>query len=93
MSGDRAPRFYVIPAGTRPSQCNGSTCRGVIYWIDDGNRRVPVDADVSGGETPSDTNDKAQRDIFKGTADVYDGRGVHHSTVCPDRDEFARGRT
>lgn len=83
-----APRFYTVPAGTTPSQCSGSTCRAIVYWIDVDGRRVPVDIDVDGGEAPSDTSDTSQRDMFRGRAHVFDGRGVHHMTVCSDRDEI-----
>ncbi|HVX38776.1 MAG TPA: hypothetical protein VHB25_04305 [Gemmatimonadaceae bacterium] len=88
-----APKFYTVPAGTRSSQCNGSTCRAVIYWIEnpDTGRKIPIDCDVEGGESPSETNDRRQRDMFAGSAFVHDGRGVSHFTTCPDVGEFSRG--
>lgn len=83
-------RFYEVPAGTERSQCNGSTCRGVVYWIDDDGRRVPVDCDVDGGEAPSETADTRQRDMFAASVFIHAGRGVHHMTVCPDAKQFRR---
>lgn len=83
------PRWYVIPAGTKPSQCSGSTCRALVYWIHEpGGRAVPVDIDVQGGEAPSDTSDASQLDAFRGSATVFEGRGVHHMTECPDKEEI-----
>jgi hypothetical protein len=86
-----ATTFYPVPAGTPAAKCGGTTCGATIFWITtSGGRRVPADCDVEGGRRPSMTNDTAQSDLFAGTAAVYDGRGVHHSTECPDRDEFRK---
>lgn len=87
-------RFHTVPAGTKPSQCNGSTCRATIYWIrTPEGRAIPIDCDVEGGEPPSDTNDRNQLDAFSGgSAFVFEGRGVSHFTTCPDADEFRGGR-
>lgn len=87
MSGD-GRTFYDIPAGARATECTGSTCRGVFYWVREGGRAIPADASVDGGVVPSDTADDTQADIFLGRADVFPGRGVHHMTVCPDREEI-----
>lgn len=67
--------YYGVPAGTRASQCNGRTCRAVIFWIEkpDG-KRMPVDCDVQDGEEP--------------TAEDA-GRGVSHFTTCPDVGQFS----
>lgn len=83
--------WYDVPAGTPASRCNGTTCGAPIYWITtSGGRRVPVDCTIAGGRAPSMTNDTAQSDLFAGTADVYDGRGVHHLPECPDKTEFSK---
>lgn len=87
-----APTFYTVPAGTRSSQCKGSTCRAVIYWIRVDGRPIPIDCDVAGGEAPSATKpDPRQLDAFSTDMRSWDGRGVRHHTTCPDVDEF-RGR-
>lgn len=68
------PKFYDVPAGTRPSECRGKTCRAPIYWIKNGEKSLPVDCDVDGGYEPTD------RDV---------GSGVSHFTTCEDVRQFS----
>lgn len=91
----RAAKFFTVPAGTRPAQCNGSTCRATIYWIQNPatGRMLPVDVDVEGGQEPSaHVRDPKQQSLFGDTIEHYNGRGVSHFTTCPDVGEFSRGR-
>lgn len=66
--------FYEVPTGTRPSQCRGATCRATIYWIERGEKRLPIDCDVDGGFEPTDREA---------------GSGVSHFTTCPDVRQFS----
>lgn len=86
-------RFYTVPAGTRPSQCRGPSCRAVIYWIEnpETGRQIPIDCDVDGGDAPSETNDPRQLSLLGGSAFVHDGCGVSHFRTCADADQFAHG--
>jgi hypothetical protein len=86
-------RWFVVPAGTRSSQCSGDTCRAIIYWIENPatGRKIPIDCDVAGGEAPSEKLDPRQTDAFGGSAFEHDGRGVSHFTTCADVDQFTRG--
>ena len=89
----RKPTSFDVPAGSRPSQCNGPSCRATIYWITNPvtGRMMPVSCDVEGGETPSETTDRRQADLFCADVAIHDGRGVSHFTTCPDA-EFFSGR-
>ena len=85
--------FYKIPPGTKPGQCDGPDCRARIYWIANPKKegkRLPIDTHVIGGETPSETRDTDQGDIFShnGLAYVREGRGINHLTICPNRENF-----
>jgi hypothetical protein len=68
------PKFYDVPAETRPSECRGKTCRGEIYWVKSGEKSLPVDCDVDEGYEPT------AREI---------GRSVSHFTTCPDVKQFS----
>jgi hypothetical protein len=75
-----APRgpFFVVPAGTRASECRSRNCRAEVYWIvTDNNRRMPVDCDVPGGSEPTAREP---------------GQGVSHFATCADADNFRRGK-
>lgn len=88
----KAQKFYDVPAGTRSSQCNGSTCRAVIYWIPNPatGRMMPIDCDVDGGQPPAEhVRDPRQESLFGERVEHHDGRGVSHFTTCPDVGEFA----
>jgi len=93
MAATREQVFYVVPAGTPKSQCNGETCHAVIYWITNPRtgRPMPIDCDVEGGEEPSELHDPKQIDAFsQSTLSNRDGRGVSHFTTCPDVGQFSR---
>lgn len=78
MTGPRkpyTPSFYEVPPDTRPTQCRGQNCKAEIYWIKNGEKRLPVDCDVDGGYEPT------QHDA---------GRGVSHFTTCADVGRFSR---
>lgn len=85
-----ATQFYSIPAGTKPSICRGSTCNRQFFWIRTNKGPKPISCDVEGGKKPSEAKDVGQLDLMGGEAEVYEGRGVLHHTVCPDVGEFAR---
>jgi hypothetical protein len=89
------PRFFAVPAGTRPAYCRGQNCGKRIYFIHnpDTGRMLPVSCDVEGGRRPSESKDRGQLDMLVGgEAAVYDGRGVSHFTDCVDVETFTRGR-
>jgi hypothetical protein len=87
----RAPQLFIVPAGTKPTMCNGSTCGRMFYWVRTANGPKPIDCDVEGGKKPSETKDVGQLDAFGGEAEVHDGIGVLHSTRCPNRGDFTGG--
>lgn len=91
----RGPEFIAVPAGTRRSQCNGPTCRAVIYFVEHPRtgRPHPVDCDVEGGEHPSEPVDPRQLSLDGETVREHDGRGVSHFATCPDADHFRSRRT
>ncbi len=86
-----APTMYKVPPGTKSTPCRGSTCGRRFYWIRDahGNPK-PISCDVEGGKHPSESKDVGQLDLMGGEAEVYEGFGVLHHSVCPDVDEFKR---
>jgi hypothetical protein len=89
----RAPQFFEIPAGAKPTMCKGSTCNRTFYWVRLPNGvAIPVDVDVPGGVKPSEhANDPTQESLFATEkVEHHDGRGVRHHSVCPDVDEFRR---
>ena len=90
-----APKFYTIPAGTKPVICNGPHCGKSIFFVFNSatGRTVPVDADVEGGKRPSVEKhaDKNQLGMFGvGEAKVFDGKGQSHFLHCPDAGQFSR---
>ena len=89
------PKFYVIPAGTKPVICNGPHCGKSIYFVFNSatGRTVPVDADVEDGKRPSVEKhvDKNQLGMFGvDEVKVFDGKGVSHFQTCPDAGQFSR---
>lgn len=88
---ERAVQWYSVPAGTKPSPCNGSTCGRSFYWIRTPKGAKPISCDVEGGIKPSETKDVGQLDLMGGEAAVHPGKGVLHHTVCPNVGEFGRG--
>jgi hypothetical protein len=84
--------FIVVPAGTPASTCRGPSCQKRIYFAR--NPRTgsptPVDCNVEGGETPSETKDASQLDMLAGAAGVHDGRGISHFFTCVDAEMFSR---
>lgn len=68
------PKFYEVPAGTRPSECRGQNCKAEIYWIKNGEKSLPIDCDVDGGWEPT------AREA---------GNGVSHFTTCEDVRQFS----
>jgi hypothetical protein len=85
-------RFYVVPAGTRPTRCRGSSCNALIYFVANPatGRMTPVDCDVEGGKRPSESKEKGQLDMLSGgEAAVYDGKGVSHFQTCADAEQFS----
>lgn len=94
MPETKTPTFIKVPAGSRPTRCNGPRCGAMIYFVHNpvSGRMVPVTCDVDGGKRPSESKERGQLDAFSsGEALVYDGRGVSHFTDCPDADRFSRG--
>lgn len=84
--------WYIVPAGTRASTCQGESCRARMYWARTKlGKPVPIDCDVPGGRRPSETSMRDQLDAFVGLADVYDGSGISHFITCPDRELFSKG--
>lgn len=84
------PTMYRVPAGTKPSICRGSTCNRQFYWIRTAKGPKPISCDVEGGRKPSEAKDVGQLDLMGGEAEVHEGFGVLHHTVCPDVGEFSR---
>jgi hypothetical protein len=91
----RAPAWLTVPAGTRPTECRGRTCRALIYWIEHPRtgKPHPVDCDVPGGEEPSRHSfSTEQGNVFSGEFEkAHDGRGLSHFASCPDAKAFRRG--
>jgi hypothetical protein len=91
----RNATFFVVPAGTRATMCKGSTCGRLFYWVTNPRTGavMPISVDVAGGQVPSEhVKDDTQESLFGDTVEHHDGRGVLHHLVCPDVDEFKRGR-
>lgn len=85
--------WYKIPPGTKHSHCSGPDCKAPIYFVNNPKvpgKKLPIDANVIGGERPSESKDTDQADMFSktGLANVYEGRGVNHLTICPNREHF-----
>lgn len=90
----KAPKFFTVPAGTKPSICRGAQCQKRMYWITNPatGRMVPIDCDVEGGQAPSEhAKDPTQESLFGEKVEHHDGRGVSHFTTCVDVDQFSRG--
>lgn len=78
-----APQFFIVPAGTAPSECRG--CKATIYWIvTEASRRMPVNCDVEGGVRP--------RRWATGESSTGSGRGISHFVDCPSAGQFRRKR-
>lgn len=72
----RPPKWYPVPKGTRPKECDSRVCRATIYWVTTENgKRMPVDCDVPGGHEPTERED---------------GQGVSHWGTCADAERFRR---
>ncbi len=88
------PRLFIIPAGTRPSKCNGPSCGATIYWGRNPvtGRAMPLSCDVPGGEPPSESKERGQLDAFSNAeAQVHDGLGCSHFLNCIDAAIFSHG--
>lgn len=87
----RNARFYDVPAGTKPTRCNGADCGRPMYWARNPTtgRAVPVDCDVEGGRTPSVNTNADQMGMFGVDAEVHDGRGVSHFLTCVNAAQFS----
>ena len=85
MKAPTNAHWYDVPAGTRPSQCRGESCKATIYWIiTPKGRKCPVDCEVDGGNAPSESA-LACRDVNSpGRASRFFAmrhyRGVQHTT-------------
>jgi hypothetical protein len=87
--------FFTVPAGTRASRCNGSTCGKPIYFVQNAKsgRMMPIDCAVPGGQRPSEhAPDPTQESLFGDKVEHHHGRGVLHFLTCSDADEFSKGR-
>ncbi len=87
---ERAPQWFVVPAGSAKSACKSPNCRKPIYFVLNARtgRAHPVDCDVPGGVTPSAPVDPAQLDAFTVVTAPHDGRGVSHFDTCIDAERF-----
>jgi hypothetical protein len=86
-------QWHDIPAGTRPSTCNGKqkggVCEATIYWITSKRGRpLPVDCAIDGGLPPSAAIDPHQLSMLEDGETPHDGRGVSHFQTCPDARRF-----
>lgn len=82
----RAPQFFVVPAGTRPGECQG--CKATVYWIvTEAGKRMPVHCDVEGGLRPLRYAGQDPADRARAA-----GRGISHFVDCPHAGEFRRAR-
>lgn len=76
----RAPRFYLVPSGTKKSTCRSNQCQGDIYFIDSEKtpgKKIPIDCSVVGGRVPTE---------------LETGSGIIHHIVCADADRFREKR-
>ena len=72
----RSPKFYTVPAGTKPVECRSKECRATIYFApNEKGVNVPIDCDYDGGTTPTDHED---------------GLGVSHFITCVQADRFRK---
>lgn len=90
-----APKFYDVPAGTKPATCTGKqkggVCQATIYWITSRKGKpLPVDCDVEGGCTPSIAGPDQYAMPGVDADEVRDGRGVSHFQTCRDVSRFSR---
>jgi hypothetical protein len=91
---ERAPQFFVVPAGTPLKQCRSEACLKPIFFIAHPRtgRAHPVDCNVKGGLRPSVYGHGVEQANLFGPPEVaHDGRGVSHFETCPDAASFRHG--
>lgn len=73
---ERAPRFWIVPAGTKMAQCRA--CERIICFITTAKGKLmPVDCDVDEGQRPTD---------------LTPGLGVVHFATCSSPNFFRKPR-